>query len=289
MEALAKLIPILLTVSLAMLVLAVGMNSGKGELQYVFRRPPLLAKGVLAVIVIPPVAAGLLIAALPLHPVVEAGIMLMAISPVPPLVPGKELSIGGRKEYAYGLYCAMALLTIVSVPLVLALTSRVFGRHDGVPVADIARTVGLGVVLPLAVGLVIHRLWPAFAGRAWSLVNKTGLLLVVLAFLPIIIKVWPALMGLVGDGTLAIMAVVTLIAIAGGHLLGGPNLEDRATLAMASSVRHPGIAMSLAASEFADQRISAAVLLFMLVGLVVAVPYTVWIKRRLRTAPPVAA
>ena len=62
-------------------------------------------------------------------------------------------------------------------------------------------------------------------------------------------------------------------------LAASPDPRDRATLAMASAVRHPGIAMSIAGASFHDPRVSAAVLLFMLVGLVAAAPYTVWIKR----------
>ena len=280
MEALRTLIPLLITVSLSGLVLAVGLNAGRGDLSYLIHRPAQLLKAVLAVIVIPPAAAGAIIAMMtPLEPVVKAGIMLMAISPVPPLVPGKELSVGGRKEYAYGLYAAMVLLTIVSVPAVLALATTMAGRNDFVSVASIARTVGLGVILPLAIGVVVREIAPVFAARVWRLIYQISMVLVLLAFVPVLVQAWPALAALIGDGTVVAMAAVTVIAIIGGHLLGGPDPRDRATLAIASSVRHPGIAMSIAGASFQDPRVSAAVLLFMLVGIVAAAPYTVWIKR----------
>lgn len=288
MEALAKLIPLLITVSLAGLVLAVGLHSQKGDLLYVFRRPPLLLRAILAVLVIPPVLAGLLVAWLPIDPAVKAGIMVMAVSPVPPLVPGKELGVGGRREYAYGLYAAMALLTIISTPLVLTVASHLFGRTAHVSVVQLGQTVLLGVLVPLAIGVAVQRAAPAFADRAWSVVYKLAMALVLVAFLPIMVKAWGAIFDLVGNGTLLVMAVVSLATLAVGHLLGGPDLPDRAALAMAASVRHPGIAMSLAAAAAADTRVTAAVLLFMLVGMVVAIPYTVWVKRRGRSAPTAA-
>ena len=65
------------------------------------------------------------------------------------------------------------------------------------------------------------------------------------------------------------------------------GLTAAATLAIASSVRHPGIAMMLANANFVDKRVTAAVLLFLLVGLVVGIPYKQWIKRT--TAHPTAA
>lgn len=279
MEALQTLIPLLLTLSLAGLVLAVGLNASRQDLLYVLTRPKLLLRAITAVLVIPPVVAGVLIAMLPIEPVAKAGIMLMAISPVPPLVPGKELGIGGRKNYAYGLYVAMALLTIISVPLVMAITMALFDRSEHVSIASIARTTFLGVLLPLAIGLAIRAMAPGFASRVWNIIYKLSMLLVLAAFLPIIIKVWPNIQQLIGNGAVLVMAIATLTSLAAGHLLGGPELRDRATLAIASSVRHPGIAMSIASASFADPRVSSAVLLFMLVGLLVSIPYTIWVKR----------
>lgn len=279
MEALQTLIPILIGLSLAGLVLAVGLNASREDLLYVLTRPKLLFRAILSVMVIPPIIAGVLIALLPIEPVVKAGIMLMAISPVPPLVPGKELGVGGRKNYAYGLYVAMALLTIVSVPIVIAIVTTLYDRQDYVSVAQIAQTTFLGVLLPLAIGLAVRAMAPEFASKVWRTLYRLSLILVVLAFLPVVVKVWPALSELVGNGTMAVMAIVSVLGIATGHLLGGPDLRDRATLAIASSVRHPGIAMSIAAMHFTDPRVSAAILLFMLVGLVVSIPYTMWIKR----------
>jgi len=119
METLKQILPLLLSLSLAGLVLTVGLRATVDDLLYVIRRPGLLGRVVVAVEVIPPLAAALLVWFLPIAPVVKAGLMLMAISPVPPLVPGKELNIGARKEFAYGVYVAMALLTIVAVPLTL--------------------------------------------------------------------------------------------------------------------------------------------------------------------------
>jgi BASS family bile acid:Na+ symporter len=280
MDALRTLIPLLIAVSLAGLVLAVGLNAGRGDLLYVLRRPAQLLKAILAVIVIPPAAAALIVGAMTsLTPVVKAGIMLMAISPVPPLVPGKEISIGGRKEYAYGLYAAMSLLTIVSVPAVLAVTTTLFGRNDSVSVASIARIVGFGVLLPLGIGVLIREIAPVFAARIWRLVYQISMLLVLLAFAPVLVQAWPALIELIGNGTVLAMAAVTLIALIGGHLLGGPDRRDRAALATVAAVRHPGIAISIASASFHDPRVSAAVLLFMLVGLAATTPYTMWVKR----------
>ena len=276
---LQALIPIVLTLSLAGLVFAVGLNSSRGDLLHLIQRPAQLFRAILAVIVIPPIAAGLLISFTPLEPVVKGAIFVMAVSPVPPLVPGKELSAGARKEYAYGVYVAMALITVISVPAALAIASEVFERRLFLPLAALAKTVGGGVIFPLLLGWAIRRFAPAAATRFWRLVYKISMALVLVAFVPIAVKIWPAMMGMIGNGAVVSMAAITIIALLGGHFLGGPDPRDRATLAIASSVRHPGLALAIAGASFRDPRVSAAILLFMLVGLIAGIPYVRWTKR----------
>jgi BASS family bile acid:Na+ symporter len=279
MEAIKQLIPILLTVSLAGLVVSVGLNATVGDLLFVLRRPVVLLKAVIAVDVIPVAAAVALCLFLPLDPSVKAGIVLMAISPAPPLVPGQLLGVGARKEFAYGVYIAMVLVTIVAVPGALAIATRLFGREDAVPVMRIAKVVLTGVLIPLAIGMALRLVAPRLSRSLAPWVGRLSMLLVVVAFVPIVVVMWGAITHLVGNGTLAAMAAVVLVALAGGHLLGGPDREDRATLAIASSVRHPGIAILLAAANGGGRDVAAAVVLFMLVGMVVSIPYKRWIKR----------
>jgi BASS family bile acid:Na+ symporter len=279
MEALKELIPLLLAVSLGGLVLTVALNADRGDLVYVLRRPRLLARSILSVMIIPPIAAAILVSILPLEPAVKAALMLMAAAPVPPLVPGGEVGIGARKSYAYGLYAAMVLLTVVSVPLVFNIAAWMFGRDDSVAPITIALMVAKGVLAPLAVGLVIRQFAPAFAVRIAPILYKLSMLLVVLAFLPILITIWGPLVSLVGNGTLLAMTALVLVCLGAGHLLGGTEWVDRGSLAVASSVRHPAIAMSLASANFTDKHVQAGVLLFMLVGLVVGAVYKTWFKR----------
>lgn len=290
MEALATLIPLLLTASLAALIVAVGMDADHGDLLYLFRRPARLAKAVLAVNIVVPVAAVLLVFVFPLTPIARAGILMMAVSPVPPLVPGKELKVSEGKSYAYGLYVALALLSVVIVPLAVEIMSRVYGVELDLPVALVARNVALTVVLPLVVGLVIRHIAPAFSHRAAPTVRKVAMLLLLIAIVPLIIKTWPGIISLIGNGTILAMALTAAIALAAGHLLGGPELQDRAALAMTAATRHPGIAMMIANANHADKHVTAAILGVMFVGLIVGLPYQLWIKRRTRArAGPAAA
>lgn len=280
MDALKALIPVVFTVSLVGLVLAVGVDAERGDLTYMVRRPLRLLKALLAVNVIAPLAAAGVIALTPLTAPVKAGIVLMAISPMPPLVPSAQLKVGARKAYAYGLYVALAVLSVAIAPATAAIISAIYAVDLKLSPVDVARNVGLIVLLPLAIGIGLRRLAPTFAGRAAGPIRAASGLLLYLAFIPMVVAAWPQMKALIGDGSIAACAVVILIALAGGHLLGGPDPRDRAALAVASATRHPGIALIIAGANTLDPAAPAAILGFLLVGMIATTPYKRWMKGR---------
>jgi len=280
MQTLAQLVPILLVLSLAGMVASFGMDSTREDLFYVLRRPRLLARAFVAVNVIPPMIAVALLPLLPLSPPVKAGIALMAITPVPPLVPGQQRALGAHKAYSYGLFVAMALVSIVAVPVVFALVSELFGRHDRVSVGTIARYVATTVLIPLAFGAGLRIVSPTLAAKSARWVHRLSVALLLIAATPVFLTSWPVLGSLVGDGALFAMAVLVAAALAGGHWLGGPAPRDRATLALASATRHPGLAILLTRAKFDEDRaVIGAVMLFVLIGLFVETIYKRWFKR----------
>lgn len=280
MEALKEILPIVLHASLLLLVFALGLQATPADVTYLFKRPGQLLRSVVAIDVVVPVVAVLLMILLPIAPLAKLGIVLMAISPLPPLVPGKQLKLGGTTGYICGLYVAVSLLAIVLVPLTLAILSAIFPRDAWIAPAAIARTVLVSVLLPLAAGMAIRYFAPRFAERAVPLVSKLAGLFLALLVVPILIRVWPAMRDLLGNGTaLAIVAIVGA-ALFAGHLLGGPDPDDRTALAVASATRHPGIALLIGKATFPAAPVAPAVLLFLIVGMLAALPYQVWSKRR---------
>lgn len=285
MEAIKQLLPILLTVSLGLLVVAAGMASSRGDFVYVLRRPGLLAKAVVAIAIIPLGAAMLVLGLIPISHPAKAGILLMAISPVPPVMPGKALKFGGEAEYVYGLQAAFALLAIVTVPLLGSFIATYYNVDAQFPIDVVAGDIFLGLIVPLAIGLALGR-W-LFRGASPEVprrISSVANMLVLVAFVPILLGSWPQIRELIGDGTAVAMALVVVVALAGGHFLGGPALASRSTLGFAAAIRHPGIALALAGANHSDKPISAAVLLFMVVGIVVLIPYQIVLRRKLR--PP---
>lgn len=288
METVREVLPAVLQGSLLLLVFALGLTATPADATYLLRRPEKLLRALVAIDVVVPLTAALFAFLLPLPPLAKVGIVLMAVSPLPPLVPGKQLKLGARTAYVCGLYVAVSVLAIVVLPLTMAVLDAVFPRDLWISPAAVARAVLVSVLLPLALGMTVRRLAPRFAERAAPAVSKLAGFLLIVAFLPILVAVWPQVRALLGNGTGLVIAAVVSMGLFAGHLLGGPDPEDRTALAVASATRHPGIALLIARTDFPTANAAPAILLFLLVGMVVALPYQRWSKRRTAGRPATA-
>jgi BASS family bile acid:Na+ symporter len=277
--AIQPLIGPIVMISLVGLIAGLGMNATFDELISLFRQPVRLLKALIAVNVVAPVAAAIVIGLFPLTPLVRMGIIVMAVSPVPPFVPGKAFKAGGEKGYTLGLYTALSLLAVVIVPVTVAILSNIYGVSVPLSPLAVLRTVALTVILPLAIGLGVRHFWPAAAERLAPLLGKLAMLALLIIVVLLLIVMWPKIMALVGNGTVLAMALVATIALVAGHLLGGPSEGDRGALAVIAATRHPGIALTIAKAA-GHQEAAAAIVAFVLVGCLVTIPYQVWMKRR---------
>ena len=270
----AEVASLLIRTSLFAVVVSLGMASSWRDATWLVRSPALLLRSVLSMQVLTPLLAVGLAVALPLHPGVKAAIVVLSLSPVPPVLPGKELQVGGNRPFAISLLTVSALLSIVIIPASLALLNAFSPLSLGIGASVIAKLVATSIFIPLVVGLLVGALAPEFGLRASPFVAKAGTGLLVLGILPPLIVALPAMRGLLGDGTLAVCAVLCLSALLIGHLLGGPDRGDRTVLALSTAMRHPAVAIALAKSNFADQPLAVpAILLYLIVAVVVRAPY----------------
>jgi bile acid:Na+ symporter, BASS family len=285
----ATLILLAVQLSLVLMVFSIGLGASVGDVTYLFRQPKLLIRSLLSLNVVMPLFAVALAKSFDFTPLVKAALVLLAISPLPPIFPKKSQKAGGRFSYAIGLLVAATVVSIFFIPLAMKLLGRAFDLSLEMSPGRVVTLVLWTLLLPLAAGVAVHRLSPAFAERAGPTIGKVGGILLLLGLVPILVKVWPAMMTLIGNGTLFAMVVFALVGLAAGHLLGGPDPEDRVVLALSTATRHPGIAIAIAQVNFPGEKLAAgAVLLYLLVSAVVAIPYMKWTKRP-RAAEPLPA
>ncbi len=268
-----------IVVSLALLVMALGMRSAPGDLTYLFGRPRLLIRSLLAMGVLVPLFALLLSALFDLHPAVKIALVSLALSPVPPFLPDKQLKLGNDRGYVYGLFVGAALCSVVTIPASTALLVGHLGVEEHIGAGKVLSLVLITLLFPLLAGVIVRRLWPGAAHWSAAL-SRAATVLLVVAILPVLFAEWRAIVELLGNGTVLAFALLAVAGVLIGHFLGGPDPEDRSVLALACASRHPAVALAVASSSFPNERlVPAAVLLALLVGALASTPYSLWRKR----------
>jgi BASS family bile acid:Na+ symporter len=277
----ARLLSFGIRVSIFLMVLATGMAGQRGEARALFRRPALLVRSIVAMQVLAPLLAVGLTFLLPIERAVKIALVTLAVSPVPPFLPRRMLKAGGPRGYVVSLLATSALLSVVSIPMTLSLISDVTGVELTLPLAALARQLVMTVLLPLLLGLLIARVLPAIAASWAAPVGSGAALVLALSVLPLIVRTFPAMRTLAGDGTLLVMTLYAAGALLIGHLLGGPEQGNRTVLALSTAARHPGIAILLATTNFAADRLATpAVLMLVIVSFVATIPYLALTRRR---------
>ena len=255
-----------------------GLAIVPGEFRFTLARPGLLAKALFAALVAVPALAWLVARTLDLPRPAEVGIMLMAIAPGAPVALRRSLGAGGHRAFAPTLQIALALLAVVSMPLSIAALDEYYGATAGISPSVLARQVFMAQLLPLSLGILASRLLPRFAGWLEPRLRRiAGILLLVLLVL-VLIDIWRPVLRAGGRVALA-AAIVTSLAIAVGHLLGGSEPGTRTATAVSCAARNPGLALLVAALNNASPAIEAALLAYFVVAAVTLVPYVMWRRR----------
>jgi bile acid:Na+ symporter, BASS family len=277
---LKQIVVLVLQVSIFSTVLGFALKATFEDLLYLVRRPGLLARSVVSVFVIMPVVAVALALIFDFPQPVEVVMVALALSPLPPILPRKETKAIGPTSFGLGLMAVLALASIVFVPAAAVLVGRPFGRPFAVAPGTLARAVFVSTLIPLLAGVVIRRTLPAIAERLEKFATLVGKVLLPLGALVLIIGALPQMWALIGNGTLLAFAIFTVVGLAVGHVLGGPNPDHSVVLALSTACRHPAIALSIAAANFPAQRFGAAILLYLIVSAIVGLPYLAWQERQ---------
>jgi bile acid:Na+ symporter, BASS family len=264
---LTAVILLVLKVSIALNVLALGLEARLADATFLFRSPHRLGRALLSMNVLMPLFTLAMITKFSLSPAVKIALVALSVSPVPPIFPKKVLKAGGKGNYAIGLLVAAALLAIVTVPLALEIVEKLVGVPLRMPVRDVATLVFKTILAPLLIGMGLGSKFPSFAERAAKPTSTAASVLLILSILPVLFGSARAMLSLVGNGTILGVAAFALAGLIIGHLLGGPESENRHVLSLATATRHPGMAAAIAQASFPGQKLVVpAIVLYLIVA-----------------------
>jgi len=227
-----------------------------------------------------------------LHPVIEVALVAIAVSPVPPLLPGKDAETRGSKQFTYGLLAAVSVVSVIVIPMTFRILQAVFNREANISQSYILKTVVVGLVLPFWAGMLVQQLAPSLAALYAVAIGTIGRVLLIIAFLSLLLPLLPTIWTLIGNGTIVAIVAFTVVGLIAGHLLGGPDPRERIVLAIANVSRHPATSIALASANVgrAESKLAvAAILLYLIVSSVVVATYVHWVSASIIQGEEVAA
>src|SRR5262245_52464993 len=154
---------IAIKVSVAVLILAIGLGATLQDLLYLWRRPKLLLRALLAMYVLVPAAAVLLVMLWPLPQGVKAALLVLAVSAGAPLLLRKLGKFGGS-TFTVSLVVVTSLVAIIVVPVWIGLLARHFEVSIDLHPLTIAWMIVKSFLLPLAIGMALGALVPKLSG-----------------------------------------------------------------------------------------------------------------------------
>ena len=279
---------------LMLIMFSMGLTLTLGHFGLVLRRPRPVAAGLFGQLLLMPLLALGIGALFRLPPELALGMFIIAICPAG--TTSNALTFVGRGNVALAvvLTALSSLVTIFTIPLLLswALPWFLSGGDAEVPKLSVPGTMmqlALIVVLPVAAGMVVRRLWPATADRVvpWLRPVAFILLIGVIAFGVAISAemVWHNLLG-VGPAVWVLNAAAMGVGLLLGRAIGADS-RDSMTLAIEVGVHNVTLAVFLTLTVLNSLPLALTQNIYGVVMLLNGILLVRWFRARI--APPEGA
>ena len=214
------------------------------------------------------------------------GLVLIACSPG-----GSSSNIfsklaGGDVALSVTLTAVSSLVTLITIPLIMSWVTAWVGDAVGItlPVGNLLKQNLLLMLLPVAIGIVVHYAWPTAAAAIDRVLSKTAFPALLLLITVFFIQNYRIIFGNIGSVGLCVIALI-LSAIACASLLsriGGLRGIERRTVVIEVGMQNAAQAIAVATSPFIfnSQEIAVPAVVYSLVMNLVLLPYVAIVRKK---------
>ena len=279
--ALVKVVALIMIVST---MVGAGLQVDRQRLVETLRQYGLLGRAFLANFVLVPLLALLLVRFFHVERGVAIGIVLMSMAPgIPFLVNAAGRAKGGSLSFAITISFCFTALSVITIPLTIALINRIVPSAPvpPVPALKFLTTLVVFQLVPLVFGaLIAPRLAPAMAEKVVKALHVlfllAGVVLVVLVFKTIVSSV----SAVYGYGHLYIIAAIGIFSILLGWFFGGPHDQYRRTLAIATLMRNVGLCLLIGTQTiFEGTLVLPTIFAYFVITFILSLPIRVYFTR----------
>jgi predicted Na+-dependent transporter len=280
-EAIAK-IALLLFVLTSML--AMGLSLTIPMIIQPLKNVKLVVLALLANFVLVPLLAFVITLIIPLEASLKTGLIVLSTAAGAPFLPKLVQGAKGNVAFGVGLMVLLMVVTIIYMPLVLPLLL------PGVSVNpwDIAKSLIVLMLVPLAIGLLIKSLSPDTATEYQPVMTKvSSVAMLVLLVVGLGLNV-SNLIELIGTGGLIALLLFIIGSLVIGLVLGGRELGVRNVMGLGTAQRNVSAALVVTAQNFAGTQTLPFVLVGAILLLLILLPTAKRLGASVQTAIPPA-
>jgi bile acid:Na+ symporter, BASS family len=260
--------------------LSVGLGLTVPQIVAPLRNGRLVVLSLLANFVLAPVAAIGLARVLGLDEPLAVGLLLVAVAGGAPFLLKLADLAKADMPFAVGLMVVLMVITVGYMPIVLPLLL------PGVSVnpANIARSLILLMLIPLAVGLALRGWQPPTAGRLRAFVAPVSSISMIFVVVLTTAGHFGSMVSILGSFGLVAALIFVAICFGIGWVLGGPGAATRGVLSLGTAQRNTAAALVVAGQNFTDPKVVVMITVVMIVSFAVLMPLARVLARRQQPA-----
>ena len=243
------IVKILLPIILAFIMFSLGLGLKVSDFTRVLKFPIAFGVGLLNQVVLLPVIALALAHAFGLSDVFAVGLMILALCPGGVTSNILAKMAGGNAPLSISLTAVSSLLSILTVPLILAFSVKYFMGETAPPV-DVTRlglTMFLITAVPVAIGMVITAKFPTLVDKIAPKVSRTAVGLFVIIIVAALAKNWEVFssnLGTLGPVAVLLNVVMLLLGLVSAKALR-LDKRDATTISIESGVQNGTLAIAV--------------------------------------------
>jgi len=257
-------------------MLAMGLGLTVREIIAPLRNVRLIVLSLVANFVLMPLVAIALARVLRLEEAFGVGLLLLGTAAGAPFLPKLAQIAKGNLAFAVGLMVLLMVITVGYLPVALP------ALLPGVSVnpAQIARSLFLLMLLPLAGALAVRAKFPAAAGRAKPVLDRISNLSLILLIALLTAVNLKSVLAVFGTGGILAGLLFLAVGYGIGWVLGGPTADTRRVLGLGTAQRNIAAALVVSRQSFDDPNVVVMVVVVAIVGLLILMPLSRWLAKK---------
>ena len=280
------IVKVLLPLILFFIMFSLGLGLRGRDFSRVLKFPVAFGVGLLNQVVLLPLVALGLAHAFGLVPIFSVGLMILALCPGGVTSNLLAKLAGGNAPLSISLTAITSLLSIITVPLLVAFSVNHFMGEDAPPVdvTQIGLTMFLITAVPVAIGMALTAKSPALVEKIAPGVSRVAVVLFVVIIVAALAKNWEVFSS--NLGTLGPVAVLLNVVMLGLGLASAKALRlgdrEATTISIESGVQNGTLAIAVGSivagvEGLPPETVPAAV--YSITMYFLCVPFVFWRRR----------